>query len=66
MAAPSTAGTFAPAAWISPDVRKTLTAIVNASNSRKTIPTPTSAASPAVRRLFRVSSLRLLVTSQPQ
>lgn len=63
---PMTARTLGPAVRISSAVSRTLTTTVTATKRRKTKATPTSAASPAVRRLFRVSSLRLLVTSQPQ
>ena len=66
ISSPSTPSTFASFSSICFEVRMTFTAMVNTSNSRKTMPTPISPASPVVRRLLRVSSLRLLVTSQPQ
>ncbi len=66
ISSPRTASTLASLLSICREVRMTFTAMVNTSKSRKTMPTPIRPASPVVRRLLRVSSLRLLVTSQPQ
>lgn len=51
---------------ISLGVSSMLVVIVKTSKRTNTMPTPISPASPEVFRLLRVSSLRLLVTSQPQ